>query len=97
MKYDFESIMDRHGKDALAVDGIGEGFAPDGPKEGFDVIPMWVADMNFPTVPTVCEAIEERIKHPAFGYFNPRDEYFESIIKWQSIRNGERFTGTPMT
>ncbi|MBQ8343723.1 MAG: aminotransferase class I/II-fold pyridoxal phosphate-dependent enzyme [Clostridia bacterium] len=88
MKYDFESIMDRHGKDALAVDGIGEGFAPDGPKEGFDVIPMWVADMNFPTVPTVCEAIEERIKHPAFGYFNPRDEYFESIIKWQSIRNG---------
>ena len=42
MKFDFESIMDRHGKDAIAVDGVGTmpGFAPDCPKEGFDVIPM---------------------------------------------------------
>ena len=52
MKYDFTSIMDRHGKDAIAVDGLGTGFAPSAPKEGFDAIPMWVADMNFPTVPT---------------------------------------------
>lgn len=51
MKYDFTSIMDRHGKDAIAVDGLGTGFAPAAPKEGFDAIPMWVADMNFPTVP----------------------------------------------
>ena len=53
MKYDFTSIMDRHGKDAIAVDGLGTGFAPAAPKEGFDAIPMWVADMNFPTVPTI--------------------------------------------
>ena len=39
------------------------------PKEGFDVIPMWVADMNFPTVPSIQEAVIERVKHPAFGYF----------------------------
>lgn len=88
MKYDFESIMDRRGRDALAVDNLGEGWTPGLPKEGFDVIPMWVADMNFPTVPTVCEAIRERIEHPAFGYFEPRAEYFDSIIKWQSTRNG---------
>jgi cystathionine beta-lyase len=90
MKYDFTSIMDRHGKDAVAVDGLGSnpGFAPDPPKEGFDVIPMWVADMNFPTVPTIPEAIIERAKHPAFGYFQPRDEYFDSIIRWQKTRNG---------
>ncbi len=50
MKYDFTSIMDRHGKDAIAVDAIGAGgWGPAGPKEGFDAIPMWVADMNFPT------------------------------------------------
>ena len=36
MKYDFTSIMDRHGKDAFAVDGLGTGFAPAAPKEGFD-------------------------------------------------------------
>ena len=82
MKYDFTSIMDRHGKDALAVDGLGTGFAPAAPKEGFDAIPMWVADMNFPTVPTIQEAIIERTNHPAFGYFKPTDEYFDSIIRW---------------
>ena len=54
MKYDFTSIMDRRGKDAIAVDALGApGFAPGAPKEGFDAIPMWVADMNFPTVPTI--------------------------------------------
>ena len=88
MKYDFESIIDRKGKDALAVDALGKSWTPGLPKEGFDVIPMWVADMNFATVPTVCEAIRERIDHPTFGYFEPRREYFESIIKWQSERNG---------
>lgn len=90
MKYDFTSIMDRRGKDAIAIDALGAnpGFAPEPPKEGFDAIPMWVADMNFPTVPTVQEAIIERVKHPAFGYFSPTEEYFQSIIKWQETRNG---------
>lgn len=82
--------MDRHGKDAIAIDGLGTapGFTPDAPKEGFDAIPMWVADMNFPTVPTIPEAIIERAKHPAFGYFSPTDAYFDSIIRWQERRNG---------
>jgi cysteine-S-conjugate beta-lyase len=89
MKYDFTSIMDRHGKDAIAVDGLGAipGFSPELPEKGFDVIPMWVADMNFPTVPTIPEAIIERAKHPAFGYFMPEDEYFNSIIRWQEKRH----------
>lgn len=90
MKYDFTSLMDRHGKDAIAVDGLGTwpGFAPEKPEEGFDVIPMWVADMNFPTAPCIQDAIIERVKHPAFGYFVPSEEYYESIIKWHEIRNG---------
>lgn len=90
MKYDFVSILDRKGKDAMALDGLGmvPGMAPDPPKDGFEVIPMWVADMNFPTVPTIPEAIIERAKHPAYGYFSPLEEYFSSIIKWQEIRNG---------
>lgn len=88
MKYDFTSIIDRHGRDALAVDALGSGWAPGAPKEGFDAIPMWVADMNFATAPSVCRAMQERIAHPAFGYFDPRDEYFDAIIRWQSERNG---------
>ena len=89
MRYDFTSVIDRHGMDAIAVDGPGHGgWAPGGPKDGFDVIPMWVADMNFPTCPTIQEAIIERAKHPMFGYFNVRDEYYDSIIRWQSERHG---------
>ena len=89
MKYDFTSIMDRVGKDAMAVEALGKSpMAPKPPKEGFDIIPMWVADMNFPTVPTIPEAIIERTKHPAYGYFAPRQEYFDSIIKWHETRNG---------
>lgn len=90
MKYDFTTILDRYGKDAIAVDGIGnmQGFAPDAPKEGFDVIPMWIADMNFPVVPTIQEAIIERVNHPAFGYFNPSEDYYNSIINWHEKRNG---------
>lgn len=87
-KYDFTSIIDRHGKDALAVDMIGSGFAPAAPREGIEAIPMWVADMNFKTAPTIIEAIEKRIQHPLFGYYIPTDEYYNSIIEWQSVRNG---------
>ena len=74
MKYDFESVLERQGMDAIAVDAIGStgGMAPGAPKEGFNVIPMWVADMNFATVPTIPEAIIERAKHPLYGYFSRR-------------------------
>ena len=90
MKYDFTTILDRHGKDAIAVDAVGasgQRFSYPGPKDGFDVIPMWVADMNFPVVPTIPEAMIERAKHPAFGYFSPREEYTNAIIQWQKNHN----------
>ena len=86
MKYDFTSIIDRTGKDAIAVDIIP--FSEASVQEGFSRIPMWVADMNFATAPTIQEAVIERTKHPAFGYFDPTDEYYNSIISWQKTRNG---------
>ena len=82
MKYDFTSIIERHGMDAIAVDS-----PPGTPKEGYDLIPMWVADMNFPTVPTVPQALIARASHPAYGYFNLSDAYFDSVIHWQEVRN----------
>ncbi len=89
MKYDFTSILERRGMDALAVDALGSGgTAPNAPKAGFDVIPMWIADMNFPTVPTIPAAIVGRLEHPAFGYFSPRQEYYDAILFWQHTRNG---------
>lgn len=87
--YDFTTIIDRHGKDALAVDSVGSGrMGPGGPKEGFEVIPMWIADMNFATVPTVQQAMIERAQHPCFGYFETADAYYNAIIRWHEQRNG---------
>ena len=88
MKYDFETMLERHGKDAIAVDSIGMPGAPGAPKEGFDAIPMWVADMNFATCPAIQEAIIRRAEHPAFGYYNISGEYYSAIIRWQEQRNG---------
>lgn len=86
MKYDFTTIMDRSGKDAIAVDVIP--YKDIQVKEGFRKIPMWVADMNFQTVPTIPEAIIERTRHTAYGYFLPKNEYYDSIIRWQENRHG---------
>ena len=89
MKYDFTTILDRKGKDAIAVDMVGAPGSPyPSPMEAFDVIPMWVADMNFPVCPTIQEAMIERAKHPTFGYFMPKEEYFDAIIRWQQVHNG---------
>ena len=90
MKYDFESMIDRRGMDAMAIEDLGKmpGFSPEPPGEGFDLIPMWVADMNFATVPTIPEAIIRRASHPLYGYFSPTEEYYDSIIRWHRERNG---------
>ena len=93
MKYDFESIIERHGQDALAVDrpaqhrAAGAGYFSVPVKEGFDIIPMWVADMNYAVAPSIPRAIKKRMEHPVYGYFEPRKEYYDAIIKWQSERN----------
>ena len=90
MKYDFTTVIDRHGWDAKAVDALGTvpGITPQPPQPGFDVIPMWIADMSFPTVPTIPEAIVQRTQHGIYGYYVPTDEFYDSIIRWQSRRNG---------
>lgn len=86
MKYDFTTILDRRGKDAVAVENIPIPGVQI--REGFSRLPMWVADMNFATAPSITQAMSERIAHPVFGYFPMRDEYYDSIIRWQRERNG---------
>ncbi len=91
MKYDFTTIMDRLGRDAIAVDlpHSGEGtYQGIRIRDGFSVIPMWVADMNFPTVPAIPKALAERASHPAYGYFRPPKAYFDNIIWWHEKRYG---------
>ncbi len=86
MKYDFETVFDRKGKDSIAADIIP--FDEPVVDEGFDTIPMWIADMAFATAPAVTDAIKKRLEHGAFGYFSPSDQYINGIITHQKIRNG---------
>lgn len=88
MKYDFTTILDRGGRGTLAVDGYKMAIGDRVIKEGVEPIPMWVADMSFATVPTVPQAIMERVNHPEYGYFTEPEEYYTSIIRWHETRNG---------
>lgn len=89
MKYDFTSIIERKGHDALALDAPEEALGkPVEWMEDITLIPMWVADMNFPVFPGIQEAVSQRLSHPAFGYFLPSDAYYDSIIWWQETRHG---------
>ena len=86
MKYDFTTVLDRSGRDCLAADKIPfPGLRVD---PGFDVIPMWIADMAFPTAPPVMDAIRKRLEMPNFGYFPLSKEYYDAILDWQRRRNG---------
>ena len=87
MKFDFTTIYDRRGKDAMAVDAV-EMIPTFKPNDGFDPIPMWVADMNFATATSVNAEIAKRIEHPLYGYFMTPDEYYDAIIHWHETRNG---------
>ena len=86
MKYDFTTVLDRSGRDCLAADKIP--FPGLRVNEGFDVIPMWIADMAFPTAPPVMDAIRKRLELPNFGYFPLSKEYYDAILDWQRRRNG---------
>lgn len=88
MQFDFQTVIDRHGWDAQAVENLGQGNAPQPPKEGFECIPMWIADMNFATVPAVPEALARRAAHPIYGYFQPSDAYYDAISWWHQTQKG---------
>ena len=84
MKYDFITVLDRTGADSIAANIDPWGVSP-APAQR---IPMWVADMSFPTAPPILEAMHKRLAFPNFGYFSMPDEYFNCILRWQETRNG---------
>lgn len=92
--FNFTDVIDRMGHDSIAADAAGAISGGSlGPvdavvQEGFDVIPMWVADMGFATAPSVLRAMRERLEHPCFGYFEYPQEYYDRIAWWHERRNG---------
>lgn len=92
--FNFADVIDRMGHDSIAADAAGAISGGSlGPvdavvREGFDIIPMWVADMGFATAPSVLRAMRERLEHPCFGYFEYPQEYYDRIAWWHERRNG---------
>jgi cysteine-S-conjugate beta-lyase len=53
-----------------------------------DILPMWIADMDFKTAPEIIEALQNRVAHGIFGYTETPDEFYNSIIKWWKNKHG---------
>ena len=82
MKYNFDELIERRGTHAIKYDAMQELWGRT------DLIPMWVADMDFRTPPFIVEAVRKRMKHEVFGYTQPGDDYYQAIIRWVDRRYG---------
>ena len=81
-QYNFDEIIPREGTNSLKYD-LREKFFGDK-----NVLPLWVADMDFNTPDFIVDAIKERMKHEIFGYSFRPDSYFQAIIDWMKRRHG---------
>ena len=77
MKYDFDKITQRRGTNSYKWDST----------DDKEVLPMWVADMDFPTAPCIINALEKRVEHGIFGYTRVPEEYYDAVISWFSRRH----------
>lgn len=78
MEYDFDKIIERRGTNSYKWDS----------DEQENLLPMWVADMDFPTAPAVVDALRRRVEHGIFGYTRVPDAYYEAICNWFGSRHG---------
>lgn len=76
MKYDFDEIIPRRGSNSYKWDTAEE-----------EVLPMWVADMDFRTAPTIIETLHKRVEHGIFGYTKVPSAYYEAITHWFTRRH----------
>ena len=77
-KYDFDELIPRRGTNSVKWDEEPAG----------DILPMWVADMDFRTAPCVAEALRRRVEHGIYGYATVPESYFEAVAGWFSRRHG---------
>lgn len=80
--YNFDQQIDRRGSGALKSDALLERYGHS------ELIPLWVADMDFATPPFIVDALKLRLEHPIFGYTMIPDEYWTTIIQWIESHHG---------
>ena len=76
MKYDFDSVINHYNTNSIKWD-----FAKEVLGEK-DILPMWVADMDFKSPEPVIDAMKKVAEHGVFGYSNMRESYYEEVINW---------------
>ena len=77
MKYDFDTIVPRRGTNS---------YKWDTPEEE-NVLPMWVADMDFRTAPAIIDALQKRVEHGIFGYTKVPETYYDAVVRWFEDRH----------
>jgi cystathionine beta-lyase len=82
MQYNFDQIIDRRGTDALKIDAVPSIWGRN------DLMPLWVADMDFATPPFIVEALRRRLDHEVLGYTVRTPQWASSIVAWQQSRYG---------
>lgn len=83
MKYDFDKIISRRGTNSYKWDSM---------PASKDVLPLWVADMDFRTAPAIIEALARRVQHGIFGYVHVPDEYYTAVTRWFERRHNWTFS-----
>ena len=76
MTYDFDTVIDRRGTSCLKYDQAERRGYPS------DILPLWIADMDFPTAPAVLDALRKTVEHGIFGYSQSLDDYYEAAANW---------------
>ncbi|WP_425447038.1 MalY/PatB family protein [Dethiothermospora halolimnae] len=82
MKYNFDEVVDRMGTNSIKWDGMDRVYSRD------DILPLWVADMDFKAPKPVIDALIDRAKHGIYGYSFRPDSYYEAIVDWIHKRHG---------
>lgn len=82
MGYSFDKIIDRRGSGAYMTDSLKERYGRE------DLIPLWIADMNFETPAPVREALEKRLAHQVYGYTGTAEHYWQTLIEWERRIHG---------
>lgn len=81
-RYDFDKVIDRKGTDAVKTDALKNVYGSE------DLIPLWVADMDFETPDFIVEELRKRLDHPVFGYTTVPKDYWPTIQQWISDHHG---------
>lgn len=89
--YDFDSVVDRHHTDATKFEEMDAKFGR------HDLLPFWIADMDFEACPCIIEALRRRLDHAVLGYTTPPAEFWDSITSWLGRRHGWQVANDEIT